>query len=113
MSAKPLVPYAVRRLEDGAVIEIEGVQLAHTGRYRARDLRLACPCAGCVDEMSGRALLAPEAIPEDVRAVAIKLVGAYALHFQWSDGHATGMYPWTLLFALWPCPDCAAARPST
>ena len=110
MTAKIPVPYAIRRLEEGATIEIEWEQGAHTGRFRARDLRLACPCAGCVEEMSGRVLLDPEAVPTDVRALAIKLVGAYAVHFQWSDGHGSGMYPWAMLLGLCPCPECASRR---
>jgi len=113
MSAKMPVPYAVRRLEDGALIEIEWEPQRHVGRYAARDLRLACPCAGCVEETSGRLLLDPATVSTDVRALALRLVGAYALHVQWSDGHATGMYPWAQLLALCPCPDCAAARPAT
>jgi DUF971 family protein len=113
MNAGVPVPYAIRRLENGAVIEIEWEQARHTGRYSARELRLACPCAGCVEELSGRALLDPATVPGDVRALAIKLVGAYAVHVQWSDGHGTGMYPWALLFRLCPCPECAASRRPT
>jgi ATP-binding protein involved in chromosome partitioning len=58
----------------------------------ARRLRLACPCAQCVEEMTGRAILDPATVPLDVRPVHLALVGAYGLRVQWSDGHHTGIY---------------------
>lgn len=63
----------------------------------ARALRLACPCAACVDEMSGRALLDPGEVSDDVAAVALELVGAYGLRIRWSDGHGTGIYTFAWL----------------
>lgn len=63
----------------------------------ARELRLACPCAQCVDEMSGRPILDPTVVPDDVRPVHLALVGAYGLKINWSDGHATGIYTFDLL----------------
>ncbi|MFN7966553.1 MAG: DUF971 domain-containing protein [Acidobacteriota bacterium] len=66
----------------------------------ARSLRLACPCAGCVDEFSGKRTLDPAQVSASVRAERFSRVGHYALHFQWSDGHTTGLYPFTLLRAL-------------
>ena len=82
----------------------------HETAYRARDLRLACRCAGCVEEMTRRPMLDPGSVPADVRALAVKLVGAYAAHFDWSDGHSTGIYPWERLYAECPCPECTSAR---
>ena len=72
----------------------------HASEYAPRELRLACPCAGCVDEMTGRPILRPETVPEDVHPLAIRYVGRYALQFDWSDGHTTGIYPFTLLREL-------------
>ena len=60
--------------------------------FKARDLRLLCPCAACVNEISGQRTLKPETVPEDVKALAISPVGRYALHILWSDGHNTGLY---------------------
>ncbi len=69
--------------------------------FEPRALRLACPCAGCVEEMTGRPILVPEMVPEDVHPTAIHYVGRYALQFIWSDGHSTGIYPFEYLRRLW------------
>ncbi len=104
------VPYAVRRVDEGRVVEIEWEQGGHKGRYAARDLRLACACAACVEEMTGRPMLDPARVSADVRALTLRLVGAYAVHVAWSDGHDTGIYPWERLLAICPCERCTATR---
>lgn len=65
--------------------------------YVPRELRLLCPCAGCVDEMTGVRTLRPEMVDEDVYPTAIHYVGRYALQFVWSDGHDTGIYTFEYL----------------
>ena len=65
-----------------------------------RALRLACGCAQCVDEWTGEGRLDVEAVPEDVRPLRIEGVGRYALQIEWSDGHASGIYPYRRLRAL-------------
>lgn len=82
----------------------------HTTVYRARDLRLACRCASCIEEMTGRALLDPASVPEDVVARAMSLVGQYAITVTWSDGHATGIHSFRALRDGCPCPECRAGR---
>jgi ATP-binding protein involved in chromosome partitioning len=82
----------------------------HVTKYRALDLRLACRCAMCIDEMSGRPLLEPSTVPENVRAKEISLVGQYAIAIAWSDGHTSGIYNFRDLRARCPCESCAAAR---
>ena len=72
----------------------------HVSIYKARELRLKCPCAGCVEEMTGRPLIKPEEIPGDVHPVSIEPVGKYAIHITWSDGHDTGMYSFKYLRQL-------------
>ncbi len=106
------VPHLVRRLDDGGAVAIQWDEAGHTGIYAARALRLACQCATCQEEISGRPLLDPALVPGDIRAVALRLVGAYAVQFTWSDGHDTGIYPWELLLQICPCPRCVAARAS-
>jgi ATP-binding protein involved in chromosome partitioning len=97
-------PHAITRRDDGILIEWDTA--GHEAWFPARALRLACPCAACVDEMSGRALLDPAAIPGDVRPVSLALVGAYGLRVQWSDGHGTGIYTFQRLLSSCPCEAC-------
>jgi ATP-binding protein involved in chromosome partitioning len=75
----------------------------HRSEYLPRPLRLACRCAGCIEEMTGRPLLVPNLVPPDVYPIAIHYVGRYALRFEWSDGHDTGIYPYDHLRAICPC----------
>ena len=65
-----------------------------------REIRIACGCATCRNELSGAPLLNPDSVPEDITAARIAPVGNYALTFEWSDGHSTGIYPWEELRAL-------------
>lgn len=89
-SVEPLGPSAFRiTWKDGVVSE-----------YTARQLRLACPCAQCVEEWSGRRLLDPGKVPETIELRGSELVGRYALTFRWSDGHATGIFAWDYLRGL-------------
>jgi ATP-binding protein involved in chromosome partitioning len=65
-----------------------------------RDLRLACRCAACIEEMSGRPLLDPATIVADVAPRSITGIGNYAISVTWSDGHSTGIYAFDYLRAL-------------
>jgi ATP-binding protein involved in chromosome partitioning len=82
----------------------------HETVYPARHLRLACRCAMCVEETSGRPLLDPATIAETVQAKSIELMGQYAIQIQWSDGHSTGIFNFRDLRANCPCATCAAER---
>ena len=64
----------------------------HESYLPARDLRCACACAQCVDEMSGRKLLQDEGVPDDIRIAGLQPVGNYAIAIRFSDGHDTGIY---------------------
>jgi DUF971 family protein len=66
-------------------------------RYDAPNLRRACPCAQCVNEWTGERTLRPEAIADDLTIREFSLVGRYAINFQWSDGHDSGIYSFRYL----------------
>ena len=71
--------------------------------YGARQLRCACACAGCVDEMTGVRTLNVNSVPDDIGITHIELVGNYALKLCFSDGHDTGIYSWDRLHHI----ECA------
>jgi DUF971 family protein len=78
-------------------------------QWTAMELRKACPCATCREKkrgeeqkltMPGSAMLLPvlsraEAAP--LRIEAMDPVGGYAYRVRFSDGHASGIYPFDLL----------------
>ncbi len=72
----------------------------HESFYRGHDLRCACGCATCVDELTGRKLLVDDRIPADVSAKEIHPVGNYGIAILWSDGHDTGIYAYRRLREL-------------
>jgi len=63
----------------------------------AAALRSACPCAGCRD--SGPDLPGGRSV-EETTIVDAHMVGGYAISFTFSDGHATGIYPFSMLRSL-------------
>lgn len=100
MSGDPTTPAEIGPTPDGTALRIEWAD-GEEAVYRPRALRLACPCAGCVDEMTGRPLLDPDRVGTDVYPTEIRYVGRYALQFMWSDGHNTGLYTYRYLRELW------------
>lgn len=82
----------------------------HASRYVVRELRLACPCAHCIQEWTGEVMVKPELIPADVVPVEIEPVGNYGLRIQWSDGHATGIYTYDRLRAFCGCAACGGPK---
>ena len=64
------------------------------------DLRFECPCAACVDEITGKRTLRRESLKPDVKPMKIEPVGRYGIHIEWSDGHRTGMYHFDRLYQL-------------
>ena len=85
--------------EDGAGLRITWGD-ERTCRYGAAQLRRVCPCAKCVNEMTGERVLRPESVPDALMMENVELVGRYALTFRWSDGHETGIYSFRLLREL-------------
>jgi DUF971 family protein len=81
----------------------------HESVFPARTLRGLCPCAQCVSETTGQRLTFEEHVRPDVAIAAARMVGNYALHFDWSDGHTTGIYSFDYLRRICPCASCAGA----
>ena len=78
----------------------------HDSIYSVKNLRENCPCAHCIDEWSGKKMIAPGSITDDIRPKNLKAVGLYAIQFYWSDGHDTGLYTHELLRKLCECSAC-------
>jgi DUF971 family protein len=104
----------------------EGVAIVwadgHESRYTFSYLRETCPCAMCNDEREKKnkdgaaAAVLPMYKPK-VTAKGATPVGNYALQFEFSDSHATGIYSYGHLREVCPCDACArefrSAAPST
>lgn len=94
-----LSPIAVHPHTDQRSLAIHWSNGEHTiTPYRT--LRFECPCAGCVNEMTGERMLQESSIPKDIRITGVTALGRYALQFQWSDGHGTGLYHFDRLWQI-------------
>ena len=78
------------------------LEFDHRDRFEIKslDLRFECPCATCVDEITGKRTLKRENLKSDVRPKSIEPVGRYAIRILWSDGHSTGMFHFDRLFEI-------------
>lgn len=63
-------------------------------------VRRACRCAHCIEEFSGKPLLDPASVPENIYPRSITPMGNYAVAISWSDGHSSSIYPYELLMSL-------------
>ena len=82
----------------------------HVSVYPFRWLRERCECAACKEEWTGKRLIEPGSIAEDITIQHAELVGNYALRIRWSDGHDTGLYTWEHLLSLCRCTRCTTAE---
>merc|ERR1711935_1327518 len=63
------------------------------------ELRRACRCAACVEELTGKQLLKPNDVPESIKPIQMSSTGNYALSVTWSDGHRS-LYPYRQIKSL-------------
>ncbi len=90
----------------------------HQSHYDFVYLREQCPCALCDDERRKKDAIgqhiaagpAPATLPlfkPKPKARGAKAVGGYAIQFDFTDGHATGIYSFDYLRTICPCGACA------
>ena len=96
------------RKQAGKILRITWTD-GHESEFAAHDLRGRCPCAMCVDEMSGQRRAGASDVSPTVEMLEVDLVGNYAVHVNWSDGHRTGIYSFDYLRRICPCEGCASA----
>jgi len=79
---------------DGRVVLVfsDGRELS----AKAWDLRAQCACALCLSEVTGKSLVDTKKIPADINPKEILPLGNYAVGITWSDGHASGIYPYSM-----------------
>ncbi|MDF1702248.1 MAG: DUF971 domain-containing protein [Planctomycetota bacterium] len=77
-------------------------------RYLGAYLRHVCPCAECRGHAPGEKEPPSWQMVRDVKVTGAKGVGTYALQFDLSDGHTTGIYSYGWLREQDPAPreDC-------
>jgi len=72
-------------------------------RIATRTLRINCPCSECQSRArSATTTYVPLLTSEAATIREINLVGSSALQIIWEDGHAIGIFPYTLIRALAP-----------
>ena len=88
----------------------------HGSVYPCGYLRGNCPCASCENLPPDAFEEAPGSLPilgqEPIRATGASPIGHYAIQFKWSDGHDSGIYSFSYLRQLCPCPECRGATGS-
>ena len=68
--------------------------------YDHKNLRLGCPCAACVNEMTGEKMVREQDLPKEIRVTEARPVGRYGLNLLFSDGHGSGIYTFDRLRAM-------------
>ncbi len=94
-----LAPTNIRSLSEANCLELTWPD-GSVCRLPFRALRENCPCAECVDELTGRRILDVSRVSDDIHPTGIGFSGNYALKIGWSDGHHTGLFTWELLDRL-------------
>jgi DUF971 family protein len=81
--------------------------------YPVAYLRAKCPCASCretrADDNPLR-VLSDDMLDTEVAVTKMNAVGRYAVNFEFSDGHATGIYSFEYLCEIATTRDPSAAE---
>jgi DUF971 family protein len=92
----------------------------HVSRFTNEYLRDSCPCASCTGAHGTTpektSYSAPQANPFPMFRPKLKMnqieeIGAYAVRIHWNDGHSSGIYSYSYLRSICPCPECAGLSP--
>jgi DUF971 family protein len=81
----------------------------HESIYFAAHLRKNCPCAMCTghgDEPAPGPFKVLKSDPKNIKFTHWEMIGRYAVGFQFSDGHKTGIYTYETLRSLCQCDLC-------
>ena len=98
-------PLSIKARQQEGVLEL---QWSHgTFQLPYRFLRGRCPCAKCVDEVSGIRVVDVEDVPIAIAPTNVQFSGNYAIKITWNDRHDTGLFTWEYLELL--SQDLAAA----
>jgi DUF971 family protein len=82
---------------------------AHHSILEIGYLRRKCQCVSCknnTDRTPDGGIALPSFSEKPLDILKIEPIGRYALFFQFSDGHTTGIYPYDYLRKICPCPEC-------
>lgn len=55
----------------------------------AKELRLNCRCARCIEEFTGRVMVSGKDIPDTITPLKVSPRGNYAVEITWSDRHGS------------------------
>ena len=102
-----LAPKSLRALKDVRMLEITWSD-GSAFRLPFKLVRVECPCAQCIHEITGERIIQPDSVSEDIHPIELGYSGNYALKVVWSDGHASGIFTWERLHSL--CSHIAAVK---
>lgn len=63
-----------------------------TQLFSLSELQKKCPCASCVDEVTGQRKVDENDLKKDVKAKYVENVGRYALRIQFTSGCSSGIF---------------------
>jgi DUF971 family protein len=86
----------------------------HRSVYPFDLLRKECPCAVCREARQAAKsdpfnVVTNAVRPGEVTVTGAEQVGRYAVRFEWSDHHDTGIYAYEYLRGICPCDQCQSS----